>query len=90
MHNVSLLVLTSPGCTHCQHFLEFWQTQKDEWRNVTMREVSVLTEEGQSLAREHGVFASPGIILNGELFSSGGYDELEFLGELESHSKDHS
>mgnify|MGYP000219784046 CR=1 FL=1 len=55
-----------------------------------MREVSVLTEEGQALAREHGVFASPGIILNGELFSSGGYDEMEFLGELESHSKDHS
>jgi hypothetical protein len=55
-----------------------------------MREVSVLTEEGQALAREHGVFASPGIILNGELFSSGGYDENEFLGELESHSMDHS
>ncbi len=90
MHNVSLLVLTSPGCTHCQHFLKFWETKKGEWMNVSMREVSILTEEGQALAREHSVFASPGIIIDGELFASGGYDEAEFLNELEALSNDRS
>lgn len=90
MHNVSLLVLTSPGCTHCHQFLKFWETKKGEWRNVSMREVEILSEEGQALVREHSIFASPGIIIDGELFSSGGYDESDFLNELEVRSKDHS
>ena len=52
-----------------------------------MREISILTEEGQGLAREHGIFASPGIIVNGELFASGGYDEKKFLEKLKALTK---
>lgn len=87
MHSVSLDILTSPGCTHCAHFLSFWEKEKAKWEHVVMREVSILTEEGQLLAREHSIFASPGIILNGELYSSGGYDEAEFTKKLAELSK---
>lgn len=82
MHDVSLTVLTSPGCTHCEHFLSFWEKEKSKWGNVSLREISILTEEGQLLAREHNIFASPGIVLNGELYTSGGYDEDEFIAKL--------
>ena len=51
-----------------------------------MREISILTAEGQALAREKFVFASPGIIVNGELCFSGGYDEKEFLVKLKEVS----
>ena len=51
-----------------------------------MREVSIVTPEGQELAREKFVFASPGIIMNGELCFSGGYDEKEFLATLKAFS----
>ncbi len=88
MQTVSLLVLTSPGCTHCKSFLEFWEAKKGEWRNVTVREISALTEEGQALAREHLIFASPGIILNNELFASGGYDEEQFIEKLKKLSQE--
>jgi glutaredoxin len=88
MRDVSLLVLSSPGCTHCRRFLEFWEKHKGEWGNVTMREVSVLYPEGQALAQKHMIFASPGIILNDELYESGGFDEKSFIEKLTALSKE--
>lgn len=88
MKEISLIVLTSPGCTHCQHFLEFWRNEQVYFEHVKMEEVSILTEEGQALVREHGVFASPGIIIGGELFSTGGYNESEFRKRLKMLSEE--
>jgi hypothetical protein len=51
-----------------------------------MREVSVLTDEGQALALTHRVFAAPGIIIDDTLFASGGYDPEEFLRTLQTLS----
>lgn len=82
MKDITLTVLTSPGCTHCKHFLEFWKNEQVNFKHVKMEEVSILTERGQSLAREHSVFASPGIIVGDELFSMGGYNEDEFKKRL--------
>lgn len=86
MSPVSLVVLISPSCTHCERFLQYWEKEQSNWENVTMREVSIVTPEGQELAREKFVFASPGIIMNGELCFSGGYDEKEFLATLKAFS----
>ena len=86
MSPVSLLVLTSPSCAHCERFLQYWEKEQSNWKNITMREISILTAEGQALAREKFVFASPGIIVNGELCFSGGYDEKEFLVKLKEVS----
>ena len=51
-----------------------------------MREISILTEEGQLLAREHHIFASPGVIIDGELLFSGGYDEEKLRVRLNEFS----
>ena len=75
MKDVTLIVLTAPACAHCDEFLRFWGSIEGEWPNVVMREVSMLTEEGQGLIQEHRIFASPGIIINGELFSAGSFDK---------------
>lgn len=75
MKDVTLIVLTAPACAHCDEFLRFWGSIKEEWPNVVMREVSMLTDQGQDLIQEHRIFASPGIILNGELFSAGSFDK---------------
>ncbi len=63
MKDITLEVLTSPGCVHCDNFLDFWSTAASEWPNVSMKEVSLLTEEGQAMVGEYQIFASPGIIL---------------------------
>lgn len=86
MNSVKLEVLTAPGCTHCHEFLEYWEKEKTNWPNVTMEEVSILTPKGQELVGKHQIFASPGILLNDELFATGGVSKGKFLEKLKTLS----
>lgn len=87
MNPVSLVVLTSPGCTHCHAFLKFWEEVKSDFPSVNFREVSITEPEGQQLALEHQIFAAPGIFLNGELLASGGVNKEEFLKKMHELTK---
>ncbi len=86
MKEVELIELSAPGCQHCAAFREFWRSAAPDWPQVKFREVSVITPEGQALAGKHMIFASPGIIINGELFSTGGVNEDKFLAKLKELS----
>lgn len=86
MKPVTLEELSSPGCHICKSFEEFWHSIEKEWPNVTYKNISVVTPEGQALAGKHMIFASPGILLNGELFSTGGFDRNKFLQKLKEVS----
>lgn len=83
---VTLELLVAPGCHICRSFEEFWKTVEHEWPNVTFKKVDVVTPEGQALAQKYMIFASPGIILNGELWATGGYDKEKFLAKLKELS----
>ncbi len=87
MKNVSLEELSSPGCSHCAAFESYWHSIEKEWPNVSYKNTSITTPEGQELAQKHMVFASPGIFLNGELFATGGYDSGKFLTRLKELSE---
>lgn len=86
MKNITLEVLTAPGCTHCHEFLEFWKTIAGEWPNVTQKELSIITPEGQELVGKYQIFASPGIILNDEVFATGGFNKEKFIEKLKALS----
>ncbi len=86
MKEVELIELSAPGCTHCKMFQDFWHSVEKDWPSVKFREVSVTTPEGQELAGKHMIFASPGIILNGELFSTGGVNKDKFLATIKTLS----
>ncbi len=87
MQNVKLEVLVSPGCSHCHEFEEFWKTVEKDWPGVNHRAVDVTTPEGSELAQKYMIFSSPGIILNGELFSMGGFDRQKFIEKLKQVSQ---
>lgn len=86
MKNITLEVLTAPGCTHCHEFLEFWKKISSEWQNVQMKEISILTPEGQEMVGTYQIFASPGIILNNEVFATGGFNKDKFTEKLKELS----
>lgn len=86
MKTVSLDLLTSPGCKICHSFLEYWKEFSKDWPNVSFKDISVVTPEGQELVQKFMIFASPGIILNGELFASGGFDKDKFTAKLKELS----
>lgn len=82
MKDVLLEELTSPGCHNCAAFKEFWEAEAKNWPNVKFVDQSILTPEGQALVQRHQIFASPGIIINGELFSTGGVNKDDFIKKL--------
>lgn len=86
MEKVVLEELTSPGCHNCAAFKEFWEEEKANWPNVEFKEVSIVDPEGQEMVQKYQIFASPGIILNGELFSTGGVNKEKFLEKLKELS----
>ncbi len=86
MNAVVLEELSSPGCHNCAAFKEFWEGEKANWPNVEFKDVSILEPAGQELVQKHQIFASPGILLNGELFSTGGVNQADFLAKLKELS----
>lgn len=86
MKPVVLETVSSPGCTHCAAFEEFWHGIEKDWPNVTYKNISITTPEGQALAGKHMIFASPGIIINGELHATGGFNKEKFLAALKASS----
>ena len=87
MKQILLEELVSPGCHICKEFEEFWHTIEGEWPNVMYKKFEVTTPEGQTTAQKYMIFASPGIILNGELWASGGFDKEKFVEKLKELSE---
>jgi len=46
-----------------------------------------MTPEGQELAQKYMIFASPGIIINGELWATGGFNKEKFITRITELSK---
>ena len=86
MKPITLDVLASPGCHGCKLFEEFWHSIEKDWPNVTFRHLDVTTPEGQEMAGKYMILASPGIVLDGELFATGGFDKEKFLAKLQELS----
>lgn len=86
MRDVLLELLVSPGCQICKRFEEFWRVESKNWPNVKLQRLDVTTGGGQEMAQKYMIFASPGIILNNELWATGGYDQSKFLAKLKELS----
>lgn len=86
MKPILLEELVSPGCHICKSFEEFWHSVEKDWPDVMYKKVDVTSPEGQEMAGKYMIFASPGIILNGELWGSGGYDKNKFLTRIKELS----
>ena len=87
MTEITLEELSSPGCHNCAAFKEMWDGMKADWPNVTFKEVSIVSPEGQEMVQKYQIFASPGIVINGELFSTGGVNKDTFIEKLTELSK---
>lgn len=86
MEEIILEELSSPGCQICKAFEEFWHSIEKDWPNVKFKKIDVTTPEGQEMAGKYMIFSSPGIIINGELFSTGGFDKEKFTAKLKELS----
>lgn len=87
MNKIILEEVSSPGCQVCKAFEEWWHAGPEkDFPNVEMKKMDMTTPEGQEMISKYMIFASPGIILNGELFSTGGFDKNKLLEKLKALS----
>jgi glutaredoxin len=85
--NIKVELLTSPGCHNCEVFKKFWEEVKEDWQNVAYSEISITEPAGQELVQKHMIMSSPGLLINDELFSTGGVNQDEFIKKLQELSK---
>ena len=86
MKKINLILISTEGCAHCHRFKEFWKEAGKDWPEVTYKEIDATTPEAQPLLQKHMIMASPGIVINDELFATGGFDEDAFLEKLKELS----
>lgn len=77
--------LTMPGCHSCEAVKKVFDEIIPEFKDkVEVVEIDMTTPEGQELVQKYSVMASPGIIINDELFATGGVDKEKLIGKLKS------
>ncbi len=86
MANIIVEELSSPGCAHCMEFEKFWESIKKDWPNAEYKKIMITEPEGQEIVQKFMIFAAPGIIINGKLFSTGGFDKRKFVEKLKEIS----
>lgn len=81
---IDVQMVTVPGCVHCAAARKVFEELKPQYPELKIEEVDATTPEGAELVSKYSIFASPGVIVNGELFSTGGLDKEKFIKKIES------
>ncbi len=73
------------GCHNCEAAKKiFDEILPDFSGKVEVEEIDMATTEGQEIVQKYSVMASPGIIIDGELFSTGGVSKDKLVEKLTS------
>jgi len=82
---IKIQFLTMVGCHNCEAAKKIFDEIMPEFKDkIEVTEVDIASTEGQELAQKYSVMASPGIVINDELFSTGGVDKEKLTEKLKS------
>jgi len=87
MNTIKIQELSTQGCSHCKEARKILEQEiKSQFPNVEMEFMDMMTEQGQKMVQQYGIMSSPGIIVNGELFSMGGLDKERLIKKIKELS----
>ncbi len=72
------------GCHNCETAKKIFDEVMPDFPNVKVEEIDMATPEGQELVQKYSIMSSPGIVIDGELFSTGGVDRDKLVEKLKS------
>ena len=82
---IKIVEVTSPGCSHCAAAKKILDGEiRPQFPDIDIQYIDVVSPEGQKLVGEYGIMSSPGIIVNGELFSVGGLDKDKLIAKIKT------
>ncbi|GEM_PF-404923 len=71
-----------PGCVACAQFEKMWPDIQKEFPAATLERIDATTPQGQQMVVDFGIFSAPGILINGQLFSTGGVNRDGLIKKL--------
>jgi len=84
---IKIQEVSTPGCSSCAAAKELLEKEiKPNYPDVEIEYIEALTEEGMKMVQQYGIMSSPGIIVNGELFSIGGLDKNKLIDKIKELS----
>lgn len=81
---INIKFVTVENCVQCASAKKIFEELKPKYPDMKIQEIEVTTDEGMELVGKYSIFASPGIIINDELFSTGGLNKKKFIKKLDS------
>ena len=85
MSKVLIQEVVSPGCSHCAAAKEILENEiKPKFPDAKIEYIDMMSEQGQKMVQDYGIMSSPGIIVNGELFSMGGLNKDKLIEKIKS------
>lgn len=79
-----ILFLTMEGCHNCAAAKKIFDEIIPDFPEMEVKEIDMMTEKGQELVQKYGIMSSPGIVINDELFSTGGVSKEKLIKKLKS------
>ena len=87
MSKIKIQEISTPGCSHCAAAKKILEEDiKPQFPEVEVEYLDLFSDEGQKLVQEHGIMSSPGIIVNGEVFSVGGLNKGKLIEKIKQLS----
>lgn len=87
MNKIKIQEVSNPGCSHCAAAKELLEKEiKPNFPDVEIEYIEMMSEQGQKMVQEYGIMSSPGILVNGELFSVGGLNKEKLIEKIKSLS----
>ncbi len=84
---ITIQFVTVPGCHECARAKKIFEELKPKYPEMHITEIDATSAEGITLIQKYGIFSSPGIVVNGELFSTGALKKEEFIKKLDTLKK---
>lgn len=81
---IGIQLVSTPSCTHCEEVRKVLHELKPNYPEMQIEEIDATTQKGMDLVVKYSIMASPGVILNGELFSTGGINKNSLIKKLDS------
>lgn len=84
MANITIQLVSTPRCTHCEAVRKVLREVKPQYPQMQIQEFDATNPDGLELVTKYGILTSPGVIINGELFATGGINKGELIKKLDA------
>lgn len=79
---MKLQFLTMPDCHTCAKVKKILEEIRPDFPELEFEEIDITSEPGQEIVQKYSIMSSPGIIIDGELFSTGGVNKEKLVDAL--------